>query len=141
MDNNYETEEDSEEEDDSRGTKKRKVYPPIVKEAIWNALEASKVDNLYPQDAFLDISKQQSVNWRMVENVCNQGMVHVALDDINFVDWQKSIGRALKYNPVELKAHLSQLPIESRGTVCTVLDFTHGLDMPSSTFFKYTKIH
>jgi hypothetical protein len=54
------------------------------------------------------------------------------------VDQQKKNRHALKYNPVDLKACLSQLPIESLGTVH---DSAHGLDMPFYTFFKYTKTH
>jgi hypothetical protein len=138
MDKDYEPEEGSEDKEDNRVIKKRKVYPPMVKEANWNALEASQVDDLYPQGAIADISKRYGVNQQLVKNVRNQGMVRAALGDINFIDQQKNNGRALKYDPVELKARLSALLIESRGTV---RDSVHGLDMPWSTFFKYTKQH
>jgi hypothetical protein len=62
MDKDYEPKEGSEEKEDNRVIKKRKVYPPMVKEAIWNALEASKVDDLYPQGAIANISKRYGVN-------------------------------------------------------------------------------
>jgi hypothetical protein len=89
----------------------------MVKESIWNALEASKVKSLYLQGAHAIIYKQYGVNWRLVKNMRNQGMVRAALSDINFIDQQKNNGRALKSNPVELKARLSALPIKSSGTV------------------------
>jgi hypothetical protein len=138
MDEEYEPEDGAEDVEDNRVIKKRKAYPPMVKEAIWNALEASIVDDVYPQGAIADISKRFGVNRRLVENVRDQGMVRAAMGDINFIDQRVNNGRALKYDPVELKARLSALPIESRGTV---RDSAHGLDMPWSTFFKYTKTH
>jgi hypothetical protein len=136
MDEDYKPEKGSEEEENHRVIKKRKVYPPMVKEAIWNALEASKVDDLYLQGAMANISKQYSVNQQLVQNVRNQGMVRAALGDINSLDQWKNDGHAPKYNPVELKVRLSALQIDSRGTV---RDSAHGLDMPWCTFFKYTK--
>jgi hypothetical protein len=45
MEDDYMPEEGREEEEDHRVIKKRKIYPPMVKETIWKALEASKVDN------------------------------------------------------------------------------------------------
>jgi hypothetical protein len=101
-------------------------------------LEESKVDSLNPQGAIANISKRYGVNQRLVESVRDQGMVHAAFGDINFIDQRKNNGRALKYDPVELKARLSAIPIESRGTV---RDSSHGLEIPWSTIFKYTKNH
>jgi hypothetical protein len=138
MDEDYVPDNESEDEEEGRVVKKRKVYPAALKAAVWNALELAKVDDEYPRGTIVNIAKQFGVNRRMVENTIEKGLVGAVAGDVNFSDNRKYIGPDLKYNPEQLKTQLSELPIELRGTV---RDAAHGLHMPWSTFFKYTKKH
>jgi hypothetical protein len=137
-DDDYEPQEGDEEEDDERDIKRRRQYPAVFKQSIWDALQAAKEEDKYPIGTMAALSKQFNVHRRVIQGVRDKGEAGLEDGNINFSDKRRDNGRVLKHDPVELKRRLRQLPLESRGTN---RDSAHGIGIPTTTFWEYKTKH
>lgn len=123
-------------EEEAMVTNARNVYSAKTKATVWKALQDTKIDDEYRHGTIVKIAKQFGVKHRLVKNAIQKGKASMIKGTINFADQRQFNGHTCKYNPCELANKSKKLTIQSR---LTVRDSAHGLNMPWSLLFQYTK--
>jgi hypothetical protein len=103
MENDNEPPEGGNEDNYNRIIKKRKQYPPAVKQAIWEVLVGRKVDGELPHGTIAAVQSIFKVSRKVVMNVLERGEAGLELGLVDFTDRRVNNTKPLKYDPEVLK--------------------------------------